>query len=51
MHPNQISEWTQHLQGSAIGVFRGLTHAKKTVAPDLKVLHPETEQLTLEHEC
>ena len=51
MHPNQISEWKQQLQRSAVGVFGSLKHAKKAVEPDLKVLHSKTGQLTLEHEC
>ena len=50
VHPNQISEWTQQLQESAVAVFGGPTHAKKTVAPDLKVLHAKIGQLTLEND-
>ena len=41
VHPNQISEWTQPLQESAVDVFVGPKHAKQTTEPDLKVLQPK----------
>jgi transposase len=50
VHPNQISEWKQQLQESAVDVFIGPKHAKKTTEPDLKVLHAKIGQLTLEND-
>jgi len=49
VHPNQISEWKQQLQESAADVFDGGSK-KKTVGPDLKVLHAKIGQLTLEND-
>jgi len=51
VHPNQIAEWKQPLQESAVAVFGGLRHARKAVEPDLKVLHAKIGQLTLENDC
>ncbi len=51
VHPNQISEWTQQLQESAVDVFGGPKHAKQVTEPDLKVLHATMGQLPLEHDC
>ena len=50
VHPNQISEWKQQLQESAVDVLGGPTYAKKAVEPDLKVLHAKIGQLTLEND-
>ena len=50
VHPNQISEWKQQLQESAVDVFGGPKYAKKAVEPDLKVLHAKIGQLTLEND-
>ena len=49
VHPNQISEWKQQLQESAADVFDGGSK-KKTVEPDLKVLHAKIGELTLEND-
>ncbi len=38
VHPNQISEWKQPLQESAIDVF-GNNSRTKAAEPDLKILH------------
>ncbi len=46
VHPNQISEWKQQLQASAIDVFGGNSKAK-AAAPNLKILHAKIGQLTL----
>ena len=48
---NQISEWKQLWQESAVDVFVGPTYAKKTAAPDVTVRHAQIGQLTLEHDC
>ena len=48
VHPNQISEWKQQLQESAVDVF-GSNSKVKTAAPDLKILHAKIGQLTLEN--
>ena len=48
VHPNQISEWKQQLQESAVDVF-GSNSKVKTAAPDLKLLHAKIGQLTLEN--
>jgi transposase len=37
-HPNQLSEGKPQVQESAVVVFGGPKHSKKTVEPDLKVL-------------
>jgi transposase len=50
VHPNQISEWKQQLQESAVDVFVGPKHAKKAAEPDVKVLHAKIGQLTLEND-
>jgi transposase-like protein len=50
VHPNQMSEWKQRLQESAVDVFGGTKLAKKGVEPDLKVLHAKIGQLTLEND-
>ena len=50
VHPNQISEWTQQSQESAVDVFVGPKHAKKAAEPDLQVLHAKIGQLTLEND-
>ena len=50
VHPNQISEWKQQLQESAVDVFGGPKHAKQVTEPDLKVLHAKIGQLTLEND-
>jgi len=50
VHPNQISEWKQQLQESAVAMFGGPKHAKKTGEPDLKMLHAKIGQLTLEND-
>ena len=49
VHPNQISEWKQHLLESAVDVFGGERQAK-TREPDLKVLYAKIGQLTLEND-
>ena len=49
VHPNQISEWKQQLQESAIDVFESNSKAK-AAAPDLKILHAKIGQLTLEND-
>ena len=49
IHPNQISEWKQPLQESAVDVFGGLPK-HKAVEPDLKILHAKIGQLTLEND-
>ena len=49
VHPNQISEWKQQLQESAVDVF-GSNSKVKTAAPDLKLLHAKIGQLTLEND-
>jgi len=49
VHPNQISEWKQHLQESAADVFDG-GPKKKAIEPDLKVLHAKIGELTLEND-
>ena len=49
VHSNQISEWKQQLQESAIDVF-GRNSKVKTAAPDLKILHAKIGQLTLEND-
>ena len=49
VHPNQISEWKQQLQESAVDVF-GSNSKVKTAAPDLKILHAKIGQLTLEND-
>ncbi len=49
VHPNQISDWKQQLQDSAVDVFGG-TQKEKTVEPDIKVLHAKIGQLTLEND-
>src|SRR5450759_2557019 len=49
VHPNQISEWKQQLLGSAPDVFGGTSKAK-TAEPDLKGLHANIGQLTLEND-
>ena len=49
VHPNQISEWKQQLQESAIDVF-GHNSKVKAAAPDLKLLHAKIGQLTLEND-
>ncbi len=51
VHPNQISEWKQQLQESAVSVFSGPKHTKKTGEPDLTMLHAKIGQLTLENDC
>lgn len=50
MFPNQISEWKQQLQESAIDVSGDPKHVKKAVEPDLQVLHAKIGQFTLENE-
>ncbi len=49
VHPNQISEWKQPLQESAINVF-GNNSKAKAAGPDLKILHAKIGQLTLEND-
>ena len=49
VHPNQISEWKQQLQESAIDVF-GSNSRTKVAEPDLKILHAKIGQLTLEND-
>ena len=49
VHSNQISEWKQQLQESAIDVF-GSNSKAKAAAPDLKLLHAKIGQLTLEND-
>jgi transposase len=49
VHPNQISEWKQQLQESAVDFFGGTSKAK-VVEPDIKVLHAKIGQLTLEND-
>ena len=49
VHPNQISEWKQQLQESAVDVF-GSNSKVKPAAPDLKLLHAKIGQLTLEND-
>lgn len=51
LHSNQISEWKQQLQESAVDMFVDPKHAKKTAEADLKVLHAKIGPLTLEHDC
>ena len=50
VHPNQISEWKQQLQESAVDVFVGPKHTKKAAEPDLKIRHAKIGPLTLEHD-
>ena len=49
VHPNQISDWKQQLQESAVDVFGGPPQVK-AAEPDLKVLHAKIGQLTLEND-
>lgn len=49
VHPNQISEWKQQLQESAVDVFGNGPRAKPA-EPDIKVLHAKIGQLTLEND-
>ena len=49
VHPNQISEWKQQLQESAVDVF-GSNPRLKAAEPDLKILHAKIGQLTLEND-
>lgn len=51
VHPNQISEWKQQWQESAVDVFVGPKHTKKAAEPDLKIRHANIGPLTLEHDC
>ena len=46
VHSNQISEWKQQLQESAVDVYVDPKHAKKT-----SELHAKIGPLTLEHDC
>ncbi|MBK7365562.1 MAG: transposase [Nitrosomonas sp.] len=49
VHPNQIPEWKQQLQESAIDVF-GSNSKAKAATPDLKILNAKIGQLTLEND-
>ncbi len=48
VHSNQILEWKQQLQKSAVNVFDSSSKSK-TAEPDLKALHAKIGQLTLEN--
>ena len=49
-HPNQISEWKQQWQESAVAVCGGPKYAKKAVEPDLTVRHAKIGPRTLEQD-
>ena len=49
VHPNQIPEWKQQLQESAVDVF-GSGPRIRVAESDLKILHAKIGQLTLEND-
>src|ERR1039458_10142616 len=51
VHANQITQWKSQLLEGAVGVFGGEAKAEAaTAAVDLKSLHAEIGQLTLEND-
>lgn len=48
VHPTQITEWKQQLLARAADVFGGTK--PPSAAPDLKTLHAQIGQLTLEND-